>query len=293
MKKIILNTILHCFALLPLRMNHLLGAWIGYILYFIKSRPYQVSLLNIKLCFPETSPSEQQLLVKKSLLEMGKTLTEMGPLWLWDPQRTLKLLVKFSGLEYLDKARSAGKGIILLTPHLGCWEIAGLYLGNTLPVTILYSKPKIAAFDEIIQSARKRSGAKLVNADMKGVKAILKTLGEGHATGMLPDQNPDDLNSGVFAPFFGIPTLTMTFISKLASKTGAIILIGYAERLEKGRGYHLHIREAAPDISSEDTLVSATAMNKTIEEYIREIPEQYQWSYKRFKKRPAGAEKLY
>lgn len=293
MQKIILNTLLYCFALLPLRLNHLLGSWIGIILYYMKSRPYQVSRINIKTCFPEKNPAEQEHLLKQSLIEMGKTLSEMGPMWLWEPQRTLKLLVKVSGQEHLDKARSVEKGVILLTPHLGCWEIAGLYLGNTLPVTILYSKPKIAAFDEILRSGRKRSGAKLVNADMMGVKAIFKTISKGHATGMLPDQTPDDPHSGVFAPFFGIPALTMIFISKLASKTGATILIGYAERLEKGQGYHLHIREADPDISSKDTRVSATAMNKTIEEYIREIPEQYQWSYKRFKKRPKGTEKLY
>ena len=293
MQAFFIKLLLRFFSLLPLPLNHLLGSWIGLSLYYLKSRPYQVSKVNIERCLPKKSPAEKQQLLKQSLIEMGKTLSEMGPLWLWDPERTLNLLVKISGQDTLEKAKAADKGVILLTPHLGCWEIAGLYLGNTLPVTILYSKPKQKALDEIIQNARKRSGAELVNADLGGVKAIFRTLGQGHATGLLPDQNPDDPNSGVFAPFFGIPAFTMIFISKLASKTGAVILIGYAERLQKGRGYHLHIREANPQIASKDALLSATAMNKTIEKYIREKPEQYQWSYKRFKKRPRGMEKFY
>ncbi len=293
MQVFIIKLLLHFFALLPLPLNHRLGSWIGLSLYYSKSRSYKVSQININLCLTEKTPAEKKAVLKQSLIEMGKTITEMGPMWLWKSQRTLNLLVKVSGQDYLKNARNADKGVILLTPHLGCWEIAGLFLGSTLPVTILYTQPRLSALNGIVQQARKRSGAKLVSADMSGVKAIFKTLNEGNATGMLPDQNPDDPNSGVFAPLFDIPTFTMTFISKLASKTGATILIGYAERLDKGQGYHLHIRKADPDIASNDPLLSATAMNKTIENYIRELPQQYQWSYKRFKKRPAGAKKFY
>jgi KDO2-lipid IV(A) lauroyltransferase len=289
----IITLILHFFALLPLRLNHLLGTGIGLVLYRLKAKTWRISKINIALCFPELSIIEQTTLLKKSLLELGKQLTEMGPMWLWTPEKTLSLLTHISGKEYMDKAMKSGKGVFLLTPHLGCWEIAGLYLGANIPVTILYSRPKISAFDKIVRTSRIRSGATLVTADNTGVKSILKTLREGKGTGMLPDQNPDDLKSGVFAPFFGIETLTMSFISKLASKTGAEIVIGYAERLPKGKGYHLHIRPADKKIADADPLIAATALNKTVENYIREIPAQYQWSYKRFKCRPKGKPKLY
>lgn len=263
------------------------------MLYYQKGKSWKVSKINIQLCFPEMDNETQESLLKNSLVELGKQLTEMGPMWLWPTEKTLSLLTRISGQEYLHEAMASGKGVILLTPHLGCWEIAGLYLGANIPVTILYSRPKIAALDEIVRTARIRSGATLVAADASGVKSIFKSLRQGKGTGILPDQSPDDINSGVFAPFFGIQTLTMTFIAKLASKTDAQIVIGYAERLPKGRGYHLHIRKADAQIANPDALLSATALNQTIEDYIREVPSQYQWSYKRFKKRPEGENKLY
>ncbi|MCN4144714.1 MAG: lysophospholipid acyltransferase family protein [Thiohalomonas sp.] len=293
MQKFLITSILHFFALMPLRLNHLIGSWIGLAIYYLKGKTCQVSKTNIQLCFPEMSPPEQEAILKDSLIELGKQFTEMGPMWLWSPEKTLSLLTQVSGKEYMDAAMQSGKGVFLLSPHLGCWEIAGLYLGANIPITILYSRPKIQAFDDIIPRSRIRSGATLVATDASGVKSIFKTLRQGNGTGILPDQNPDDINSGVFAPFFGIQTLTMTFISKLASKTGAAIVIGYAERLPKGKGYHLHIRQADPEIANPAPLISATALNKTVEEYIREVPAQYQWSYKRFKKRPEGEEKFY
>ncbi|MCP3850549.1 MAG: lysophospholipid acyltransferase family protein [Gammaproteobacteria bacterium] len=293
MHKFLITMTLHFFALLPLRLNHLIGSWIGLIIYKLEGNTWRTSKTNIELCFPEKTPDEQENLLRESLIELGKQFTEMGPMWLWPAEKTLSLLTHVSGKEHMDAAMQSNKGVFLLTPHLGCWEIAGLYLGANIPVTILYSRPKIKALDDIVRQSRIRSGARLVAADASGVKSIFKTLRQGNGTGILPDQNPDDTNSGVFAPFFGIQTLTMTFISKLASKTGAAIVIGYAERLPKGKGYHLHIRKADPALSDSDPLLSATALNKTVEEYIREVPTQYQWSYKRFKKRPEGEHKIY
>ncbi len=293
MQKFLITITLHFFAMMPLRLNHRIGSWIGLILYYLKGKTWRISRINIQHCFPEMTAKEQESILKNSLIELGKQFTEMGPMWLWPPDKTLSLLTQVSGKEHMDAAMQSDKGVFLLTPHLGCWEIAGLYLGANIPVTILYSRPKIKALDDIVRHSRIRSGATLVAADASGVKSIFKTLKQGNGTGILPDQNPDDLNSGIFAPFFGIQTLTMTFISKLASKTGASIVIGYAERLPHGKGYHLHIRPADPEISDSDPLISATALNKTVESFIREVPSQYQWSYKRFKKRPEGEEKIY
>ncbi|WP_281400855.1 lysophospholipid acyltransferase family protein [sulfur-oxidizing endosymbiont of Gigantopelta aegis] len=293
MQAFLVRLTLSFFALMPLRLNHFVGSYLGLILYYLKGKSWRVSRINIQLCFADKSADEQEKILKDSLIELGKQFTEMGPMWLWSPEKTLALLTQVSGKEYMDAAMKSNKGVFLLTPHLGCWEIAGLYLGANIPVTILYSRPKIKALDDIVRQSRIRSGAKLVSADASGVKSIFKTLKQGNGTGILPDQNPDDINSGVFAPFFGIQTLTMTFISKLASKTGASIVIGYAERLPKGKGYHLHIKPAVPNISHADPLISATALNQTVENFIREVPAQYQWSYKRFKKRPEGEAKIY
>lgn len=293
MQKFLISLTLHFFALMPLRLNHKIGSWIGLLIYYKNGKTRRVSAINIRLCFPELNTQAQEVIIKNSLIELGKQLSEMGPMWLWPVEKTLSLMTQVTGKEHMEAAMQSGKGVFLLTPHLGCWEIAGLYLGANIPVTILYSRPKIQALDDIVRQSRIRSGATLVAANASGVKSIFKTLRQGKGTGILPDQNPDDLNSGVFAPFFGIQTLTMTFISKLASKTGAEIVIGYAERLPQGKGYHLHIHKADPKISDPDPLISATALNKTVEDYIRQVPSQYQWSYKRFKKRPEGEGKIY
>jgi len=293
MQNFLISITLHFFALMPLRLNHLIGSWIGLALYYLKGKTWKISKTNIQLCFPEMTQLEQEAVLKDSLIELGKQFTEMGPMWLWPSEKTLSLLTQVSGKEYVNAAMQSKKGVVILSPHLGCWEIAGLYLGANIPITILYSRPKIKAFDDIVRRSRIRSGATLVAADASGVKSIFKTLRQGNGTGILPDQNPDNINSGVFAPFFGIQTLTMTFISKLASKTGASILIGYAERLPKGKGYHLHLMQTDPDIANPDPFISATALNKTVEKCVREVPAQYQWSYKRFKKRPEGEEKFY
>jgi len=293
MQNFLISITLHFFALMPLRLNHLIGSWIGLALYYLKGKTWKISKTNIQLCFPKMTQLEQEAVLKDSLIELGKQFTEMGPMWLWPSEKTLSLLTQVSGKEYVNAAMQSKKGVVILSPHLGCWEIAGLYLGANIPITILYSRPKIKAFDDIVRRSRIRSGATLVAADASGVKCIFKTLRQGNGAGILPDQNPDNINSGVFAPFFGIQTLTMTFISKLASKTGASILIGYAERLPKGKGYHLHLMQTDPDIANPDPFISATALNKTVEKCVREVPAQYQWSYKRFKKRPEGEEKFY
>lgn len=293
MQAFIIKCFLYFFSMLPLRANHTLGHFFGLLLYYSKSRSYKVSTINIGVCFPHLNEQQQKKIVKDSLIELGKSITELGPIWLWSRDKTMALLTQVSGKHHIDEAKKAGKGIILITPHMGCWELAGLYLGCELPVTILYRPPKLQALDALMRKARQKTGASLATTDLSGIKIILKALKKGHSTGLLPDQNPEDFNSGVYAPFFGIPVNTITLISRLASKTNASVVIGYAERLTNGKGFHLRIHRAVEEISSSDPLVSATALNKTIETYIHENPAQYQWSYKRFKKLPKKYKRLY
>lgn len=293
MQSLAVKLLIRFFAMLPLRLNHAFGHLIGLALYFSRSKSYQVSLINICTCFPELDPAEHRRLAKQSLLEMGKSITEIGPMWLWPPRRTLSLLTEISGREHISAARARGKGVILLTPHLGCWEIAGLFLGAELPVTILYSPPKMQALEDLMRDARERSGAEVVATDARGIKAIFKALKQGSGTGILPDQNPDDMHNAVYAPFFNIPVATMSLIARLASKTGAGVVIGYARRLPRGQGYHLIIEPADKAVGDPDPQLATTALNQAIEKLIRRDPEQYQWSYKRFKRLPEGYPRLY
>lgn len=143
-----------------------------------------------------------------------------------------------------------------------------------------------------MRSARERAGAKLVPASASGIRAMFKALKKNEVVVMLPDQVPI-VSGGVIAPFFGVPALTMTLAAKFAQKTGAVVLVGYVERLGIGGGFKPHALRVSDDIYAQDPVVAATAMNKTLQTAVEQHPEQYVWSYKRFKRRGPAYPKLY
>lgn len=284
--------ILQFFALFPLSVNHSVGKLIGLSLYFFNTRARKTTEINIHTCLPELSLDKQQQLVKNSLLELGKNITELGPVWLWKTDKILKYL-QIEGDELVLAAMQEKRGVILVTPHLGCWEMAGLYVGFKFQCTSIYQSPKINSLDPILRHARERSGGKLLSADNRGLMALLKALRAGRAIGMLPDQTPKELNSGSYAPFFGRPALTINLLPSLAKKSGAAVFICFAKRLPDGRGYFLKFYQAQKGIDSKDNLISATALNQSVEKQIRQAPEQYLWSYKRFKQVAEGLQEIY
>ncbi len=286
------KALLHFLASLSLPLNHKLGELLGKGAYVFNSKARKISEINIKTCMPDLSAEQQADLVRKALIELGKSLTELGPMWLWDTEKLFSYL-QVEGRGVAQAAINNNQGVILATPHLGCWEIAGLYLGHQWTTSIFYQSPKVKSLDPIFRNARARSGANLLATDKKGLIALLRALKKGKSIGILPDQTPKQLSSGTFAPFFGRPTLTINLISQLVKKTDAIVLVGFAERLKNGQGYLLRIQQGEAGIDSSNPLTATTALNKTVEKLIAIAPEQYLWNYKRFKKYPEGVEKLY
>jgi len=280
------------FSLLPLPVVHFIGTVIGWFFYLIPNKRRSTTITNLDLCFPEMSAAQRKKLVRRSLIEAGKGVAETGGVWLWSHDRALRLIRKVSGRELLDKIMTSGKGCIIASPHIGTWEIAGLYCSLLYPMTSLYRPPPLAGMNNLMRYARERAGAKLVPTDRNGVKLLLAALKNGETIGILPDQDPSS-GVGVFAPFFGIQAKTMTLLSKLANKTGSGVLICYAERLPYGRGYHIHFSETSGDVADSDAIKSCTAINMQVEKCVRELPEQYLWCYKRFRSRPAGENKIY
>lgn len=288
----LITWLLRAFAALPLPLAHAVGKLVGWGLILIPNELRRISRINIPLCLPELKLAQQRRLLRASLIESGKTMTEAGALWLWPTSRLLKMVKAASGEEHLRAALASGKGAILAVPHLGAWEMMGLYSSAHYPITSLYRPPRLAEMDELVRHGRERLGAKLVAADAGGVRALYQTLGRGELVGMLPDQEPGAGN-GVFAPLFGIQANTMALLSRLAIKTGAQVIFGYAERLPRGQGYHLHFITAPPAIHQEPLEQSVAAMNAMVEGLVRQRPEQYQWGYKRFRTRPEGEGKIY
>lgn len=279
-------------ALLPLPAVHALGAGAGWLLARFPTEARRITRINIARCLPELGAAERRRLARLSLMETGKTVAETGPLWLWKRDRILDLMQDVTGEDRLEEALAAGRGAILAAPHLGAWELVGLYSSLRHPITSLYRPPRLGGLDALMKGARERFGATLVPADAAGVRALLKALRRGELLGILPDQEPR-YGNGVFTPFFGLPAYTMTLLGRLARQSGAPIFIAYAERLAAGRGYRLHYLPLAPMPADTPVEEITAAVNAGIEACVRRLPQQYQWSYKRFRTRPPGEARLY
>jgi KDO2-lipid IV(A) lauroyltransferase len=292
MRRILIKYGLIFCSCLPLPVNHALGAIIGWGCLLIPNRLLRDTRTNIGLCLPEWSERGRRRLVRHSLVETGKALTEVGPLWMRREQSVLQLIRKVEGLDVALNARDTGRGMILATPHLGAWEAAGLYCAHVFRITCLFRPLRLVELEDLVRAARSRFGATYVPTSARGIRALRRAAGQGGAVAMLPDQEPRN-GSGWFAPFFGIPADSMTLLVRLSLSTGAPVVFTYCERLSWGRGYRLHFRAAPQDLYSPDTGTAVTAMNRALEELIRECPAQYQWSYRRFARRVDSERSIY
>lgn len=296
MKSALLIFFLRCLSLLPLGLVRKLGILLGGLSWAFSSRMADTTRINLALCYPDMPESKRLLLARDSIYNTFQTVTETGPVWLWPEEKILDRILEVEGLELLQDAASAGNGVVVMAPHLGNWEVFGLYLnvcgcGQT---SNLYQPPRDRKLDELIYKARGRTGAVMVPTDAKGVTLLLKALKRGELVGILPDQVPPE-TGGEYAPFFGVDVLTMTLVSRLLQKTGAKAVLGYAARISKeGKaGWKIIFRKPGDEIYAEHMPTSLKAMNHCIELAVNEIPEQYQWEYKRFKRVAPGTERPY
>jgi len=292
MREQLIKALVHLLAHLPLAWLHRIANWTGSYYARSDNKHALVTQLNIEHCFPELTTDERQRLKKETLIEGSKTLLESGKIWLGNRDKVSALIQQVSGEEFLKAGLEQGKGVILVAPHLGNWEMLGVYCAPRYPMTNLYRPPRMAALDNIILNGRKRYQQKLAPTDAKGIRVLYQVLAKNEVIGILPDQDPRT-NSGNFAPFFGIQANTMTLLSRLAQKSRATVLLTYAERLPDSKGFHLHFIPAPAEVSSADTQTSVIAINQMIEDAVRTIPAQYQWNYKRFATRPEGEAGFY
>ncbi len=284
-------SLLKLLAKLPHAFNRRLGTFIGHCLWYSRSRSRKVTEKNLQLCLPALMARESSALARRSLQEFGKTMSEMGSVWLWPVPRVIKLVRSVHGRELLEQCVAQQRGVIVLAPHIGNWEILSLFLTQEYPLTVLYQPPESEALNALILRSRARTGTQLAPTSRRGVLALLKALQRRELIGILPDQVPAR-ESGVFAPYFGVPALTMTLVSNLLQKTGARAVCAYTQRLPCG-GFDIFFELADECIYDQDITLSTEGLNRSIEQCVRNVPEQNQWEYKRFKKRPEGEEPVY
>lgn len=288
----IFAALIWCFARLPLRQNHALGRLFGRLAMWLPNRSQRVARRNLALCLPERTDAERETLLAEMLRQTGCNLTELGLVWNKPTETVLSMIRDVDQPELLHNAVASGRGVLLASPHLGAWELICPFLSTHAETSVLYREPKDAGIDAVIQRGRGRQGARLIEAGPAGIRTLYRDLKQGRLIAILPDQQPKR-GQGEFAPFFGLSALTMTLFSKLAIKSDAVPILAWMERLPKGQGYHLHLREF-PEVVSNGTLEdSVAAVNATVEAEVRRCPAQYQWGYKRFSIRPEGEPPLY
>ncbi len=271
---------LSCFSL---GWAHRLGAGVGWCLWLIPNPLKQLSSENINRAYPSCSIAEHRCLVRNSLIELGKGFCELGPLWLWPSEKLLPLVKDDGGADTIKEVLLRGKGVIVLSPHLGAWELMGWYWSTIFPLTGLYRPPRVRSMADFMRQVREREGAKLVPTDVSGIKALFRALKNNEVVGILPDQDPGK-RGGVLAPFFNHPANTITLISKLIQKTGAPVFFTFAERLPKGAGFKIHVIEAGKGLDASDGQEAARILNQQIENCVQLMPTQYLWSYGRYRK---------
>ncbi|AMQ89887.1 lipid A biosynthesis acyltransferase [Marinobacter sp. LQ44] len=288
----LIKVVFRLLSLLGLRNAQSLGRLLGSLAWKLEGRSVETTRKNLRACYPDLSEEAIEAMGRESLRETGATALELPIMWEWPVERCLGLIREIEGEELLADYQSGKQGLLLLAPHLGNWELTGLFFASRYKMAALYSPPNQAGFEEYMKAVRSRSGSELVATDRRGIMRLFSILREGGVVGILPDQTPRK-EGGEFSPFFGIPTITMTLASKLIHKTGARPLVTYAQRLPDGKGFKMVIREAEPGMASQDMRESLTALNRSVEKCIADVPAQYQWEYKRFRRTAPGETPVY
>ncbi len=258
----------------PLWLMHGLGAAMGWLV-FLASGVYRTRFLaNAR----QAGMGWRQWL--GAVGQSGKLVAELPRLWLGAP-----VPVQWDGEQHVAAALAAGRGVIFLTPHLGCFEITAqayaLRYGPAQPMTVLYRPPRQAWLREVVEAARGRPGLQTAPTTLAGVKQMIKALKQGQSLGLLPDQVPP-VGMGVWASFFGREAYTMTLSVRLAQQTGATVLMAWGERLAWGRGFRVHV-QPLPVALPADATQAAGVINQAMEGLIRHCPQQYLWGYARYK----------
>ena len=262
-------------SLMPLWLLHAAGWLLGW-LYFWASRGYRD---NFRANVAQSGLAWDAC--KGAIGQSGMMIAEFPRVWLGSTPP-----LRWEGLELLESAYSAGKGIVLLTPHMGCFELAARAIATRFSsqygdFTVLFRPGRRPAIDRLLESARAGAGLKTAATNLAGVRQLMRALRSGKAVGLLPDQVPP-ADMGVWSPFFGRPAYTMTLAARLALQSEALMILVWVERRPWGAGYVLRL-SAMHKPSTPDVDEAVAQINRAMETLIRQCPSQYLWSYPRYK----------
>ncbi|ROZ77561.1 lysophospholipid acyltransferase family protein [Ramlibacter sp. WS9] len=271
-----MKTLFRALALLPLPVLHAFGAALGWVSFLASATYRQRFVANAR----QAGYGLAQ--VRAAVAEAGKLVAEAPRLWFGRSPA-----IEWEGAQLIDAGLALGKGIVFLTPHLGCFEATAQgYAARYGRITVLYRPARKAWLRDLVDTSRARANLATAPTTLAGVKQMLKALKAGEAVGLLPDQVPPQ-NLGVWAPFFDRPAYTMTLSARLAQQTGATVLLAWGQRLAWGRGFRIHLR-AWPGELPGTPADAAAQVNAQMERLVRECPQQYLWGYARYKEPAPG-----
>ena len=271
-------------ARLPLPFMQRLGAALGWLVWWLSPtyrRNFQANVQAAGVAWHAARPA---------IAAIGAMVAELPWVWMRPHTATLDGLVKWDGAEHFEAAMHAGKGAIILSPHLGAWEIGAQAIAEKFgpahgPLVALFRPARKAWLEPLVANARTRPYLDSAPTSLAGVRTLIRTLRHGGYTAILPDQVPPQ-GQGVWAPFFGREVYTMTLLAKLAQQTGAQVILTWCERLPAGQGFCMHMRPFdAPEMKDVNTSpeAAAAAVNRAVEGMVRDAPGQYLWGYARDK----------
>lgn len=267
-------------AALPLPLLQCLGRGLGRLAYAWPGKYRQRLRANATQAgYPDAA------FARRAAGQVGAMILEMPKIWFREADSLARAQVG-EDFKIVEQAIAERRGILFLTPHLGCFEIMARHMAHKVPLTVMFRPPRKAVLAPLLESARNNSAVRAVPANMQGVREFVRALRRGEAVGLLPDQAPG-VGEGVWAPFFGRMAYTVTLTGKLAAQTGVPVILCAAERLPRGRGWRLHYVRV-PEPLPEDPQAQAALFNQCMETLIRRFPDQYLWGYNRYKT-PRGA----
>ena len=290
LKLLVMTALATPFGLLPLRWSQIIGSHLGKLALRINKKRKHIITCNLRACFPDKSPNEQKKLLQNTAEEAGKWLMESAYVWFRAEKYLIsKVIVK--NPEVLKTAFDKERGVIIILPHLGNWEVLNFYVPQNYPFGAMYKPIKSTLIENMVLKGRSKAGSSMFSADASGARRAFKHLKKGGVLAILPDHLPSK-KAGVYAPFFGINTYTGKLTHSLAKYNNSEVVLATVLRKPHGEGFEIEFH-FVNGMNTDDEIAAATAMNLAIEKGIRLAPEQYQWAYRRFSRQPKGTKNIY
>lgn len=286
----LLKSFLLLFTLIPFKRSQQIGGVLGRVLLKFNRKRAHIARCNLKACFPEKTEAEREALLVKVAEETGKWMMEAPHIWLGEPA-IMSQYLHAKNPEVMHEAISKQKGVVVILPHLGNWEMINFHFPQNYPGASIYKPIKSSTMERIILENRTKLGGKLFKADNQGIRQSFKHLAKGKVMVLLADHLPSR-QAGVYAPFFGVRALTGKFAHTLARRRQSEVVMLTILRKEDGEGFELEFHPV-DGLHTDDEVEAATHLNAAIERVIRIAPEQYQWVYTRFDKQPKGEKTIY